>query len=160
MSLDDIDDIYDHLSRYEKLIGMRPLQREPEKAQVFPEDYGRKHKKPLILLPGRESFTISLRWQSVIIVAGISLASLGLAGVIWGISVPGGGGGVFAREMFVAGGLSAYSLGLAAIIVGTGNILKRKAESSLQKNLDEIQEQNRIIIELLGKITSELIFGF
>jgi len=159
MSIDDIDDIYEHLSQYEKLIGVRPSQREPDKMRATPEEYGRKHKKPLILLPRSGAFATSLWLQFVIIALGTFLSALGLAGLFWGIGAL-GGGNAFTGEVSATGGLVAYSIGLILIIVGTGTLLKRRSESSMQKNLEEIREQNRIIIELLRKITSELIFGF
>ncbi|HVP96127.1 hypothetical protein [Methanoregula sp.] len=159
MSTDDIDDIYEHLSKYESLIGVRPSQREPGKARVSQEAYGRRHKKPLVLLPKREAFTLSLRWQSAVVLAGILFAVTGLVFIVGGISTL-GSGNISTGELTVTGGLVVYSLGLVAFIFGTGNILKGRSESSMQKNLEEIREQNRIIIELLRKITNELIFGF
>ena len=159
MSIDDIDDIYEHLSQYEKLIGVRPSCREPDTPRATPEEYGRKHKKPLILLPRNEGFSSSLRWQFVVIALGIFLSALGLAGLFQGIGAL-GSGNAFTGEITATGGLAAYSIGLILIIVGTGTLLKRRSESSMQKNLEEIREQNRIIIELLRRITSELIFGF
>jgi len=159
MSTDDIDDIYEHLSKYESLIGVRPQKREPEKARASQEAYGRRHKKPLVIIPKRESFALSLKWQSVVVLAGIIFAVIGLIAIVRGISTL-GTAGAFTGELAVAGGLVAYSLGLVAFILATGNILKRRSESSMQKNLEEIREQNRVIIELLRKITNELIFGF
>jgi len=161
MSTDDIDDIYEHLSKYEQLIGVRsPPLRGPAHVRPTPAEYVRKHKKPLVVLPGRESFAFSFKWHYVFILAGIFFAAIGLFVLVGGISTLGTGGNAYAGEVSVACGLTAYSVGLVVLIVSAGTIVKQKAESSVRKNLEEIREQNRIIIELLGKITSELIFGF